>query len=453
MWNNPIWNKIVRVAAAGCACVLLLSASAWGVETNGTLPVVSTRLPVMPLTLRDDSVEHTRFITGDNGTFRPNAPVNRAEASQMLYRLVEEVPETHLEFDDVSPKVWYHDCVTLMAEAGMLDWEDAEVHPKRAMTRAEFVSMVVRFFPAPETVLESACFTDVPEDHPYREDVFLAASYGWVEGYTSFRFGPDDTLTRAQAVTIINRALGRVPDQEMVKQLVLSPYKDVSTKHWAYAQILEATLNHTCDPEEETERWAEVDTAPLRRPGGLYFSGVDYYYIDPDTGLPLVDASLGDLYFGADGKYTSGDAEIDGYTKDALSGVITSGMTQEEKLRAAYNYARDSFTYLRRNYYEIGDVIPALEEARTMFTTKRGNCYCYAAVFWCLARQLGYDAQLISGKVNNINPVPHGWVEIELDGQPFMYDCELEMSYRKKGVYYYNFYHMAYDEVPWRYYR
>ena len=87
-----------------------------------------------------------------------------------------------------------------------------------------------------------------------------------------------------------------------------------------------------------------------------------------------------------------------------------------------------------------------------MLRTKRGNCYNYAAAFWAAARQLGFDARVVSGGVG-WSGSPHGWVEIDnADGVPYIYDPELEMSYRRKGVNYYNFFNMSYDNVPWPYY-
>ena len=179
------------------------------------------------------------------------------------------------------------------------------------------------------------------------------------------------------------------------------------------------------------------------------FVGGELYGIG-DDGYPVRDAELNGLYFGPDGRYTSGDAEIDGYITEILREITGPGMTREEMLHAAYDHTRDSYTYLRRNYYNIGDTDWELENARVMLQTKRGNCYCYASVFYYLSRQLGYDATAISGVVGSSRS-PHGWVEIDFDGVTNIFDTELEMSYRQKGIYYYDFYMMSYDEIPWQY--
>ena len=89
---------------------------------------------------------------------------------------------------------------------------------------------------------------------------------------------------------------------------------------------------------------------------------------------------------------------------------------------------RDNFAYLRRNYYETGDEGWQLNEAVTMLSTRRGNCYNYAAAFWALARGLGFDAEAVAGTVG-WNNSPHGWVIMYDGGTRVVYDVELEMAY------------------------
>ena len=209
-------------------------------------------------------------------------------------------------------------------------------------------------------------------------------------------------------------------------------------------------MEHECRRDDDgSEHWEEYDIARVRREPGLCFVGLEQYYIGED-GFPVTNTTVGTLYYGPDGRYTSGNQEIDAYAKRTLAGILTDGMTREEKLHAAFLYTRDSFTYLRRNYYALGDNSYTEKEGLTMFSTGRGNCYCFASVFYYLSRQLGYDSVAISGVVGH-DRSPHGWVEIVMDGVTYIYDTELEMAYRKKGVYYYDFYHMSYSRIPWPY--
>ena len=395
---------------------------------------------------------HPGYILGNGaGGVEPDQELTLAQAAVMLYRILAAPGPERAAFSDVSPNAWYADAIGYLAAIDVLDASAWNIEPNRAVTRGEFFAMITyllagRAFEAPDIT-----FPDVPAEHRYAREIAYAVSRGWIRGDDHGNIMPDKTLTRAEAVTVINRLIGAEPDRAYMKNLFFSPFSDLFATHWAYYDIMEAAVAHT-HASAEGGPWTAADVESLKKPEGFYFTGLDYYYIGAD-GMPLRNAFQGGLYFGADGLYTSGDAVIDGYVKEALSGIITPSMTPMEKLRAAYVYTRDSFTYLRRHYYEMGDTSWAVQEATTMFSTKRGNCYCFSAVFYFLARQLGFDAMLISGKVNNRNPVPHAWVEIAENGEMIMYDAELEMAERKKGHMQYNFFHMAYDETPWRYWR
>ena len=114
----------------------------------------------------------------------------------------------------------------------------------------------------------------------------------------------------------------------------------------------------------------------------------------------------------------------------ALREATDDSMTRDEMLRAMYLYVRDSFTYLRRHYYKTGDVGWATQEALTMYSTGRGNCYCFASAFWAAARALGFDAKIVSGTYGE-EEAPHGWVEILRGGERYTYDVEIEMAVRR----------------------
>ncbi len=405
-----------------------------------------------PPALIDGGGVHTGYIRGNgDGGVHPDQELTLGEAAVMLFRILAAPGPERAAFSDVSPDAWYADAIGYLAAVDVLDASAQSVEPDRVITRSEFFAMVTyllagRAFEAPDSA-----FPDVPAEHPYAREIAYAASMGWIRGDNGGNIMPDKPLTRAETVTVINRLIGAQPDRAYMKNLFFSPFSDLFATHWAYYDIMEAAVEHT-HMADGGGPWISADVESLKKPEGFYFTGLDYYYIGSD-GMPLRNASQGGLYFGADGRYTSGDAVIDGYVMEVLESITLPTMTPMEKLRAAYNYTRDTFTYLRRNYYEMGDTSWAVKEATTMFSTKRGNCYCFSAVFYFLAKQLGFDAVLISGKVNNRNPVPHGWVEIPENGQMIMYDPELEAAQRKSGHMQYDFFHMAYDETPWRYWR
>lgn len=155
--------------------------------------------------------------------------------------------------------------------------------------------------------------------------------------------------------------------------------------------------------------------------GALYYSNGD--------GSFLVNAYVGHLYFGADGRYTSGNTVLDGYVDEAYNSFATEGMTKAQKLRAAYLYVREHGAYLARPHQARGSTDWAEESAVFMFEHKKGNCYCFAGQFLYLARRCGYDAYVVSGGVGHSN-ADHAWVMIHENGVPYIYDVELEWGYR-----------------------
>ena len=168
-------------------------------------------------------------------------------------------------------------------------------------------------------------------------------------------------------------------------------------------------------------------------PGFVNIAGY-LYYVNQDGSFAF-DETIGGISFGPDGRYSSGNAELDALVAEVLAPICAEYETRDEMLRAAYDYARDSFEYLRRNYYSVGETGWEVEEAYTMFSTGRGNCYNYAAAFWALARGLGYDAVAVSGTMG-WDYEPHGWVTIvNAEGERLTYDCETEMAYRRDGEY------------------
>ena len=426
-----MWSKqLRRFAALLLSLALLLALPALGA---GNRPVLSLRI---------GGEEHEAYLHGyDDGSFRPNGFITRAEEAQMLYNLLEERPAERAALEDVQESDWYYDALGLLAAAGVVTpYDNGCIAPNAQLTRAQFVIMLVNLFPE---LPEGQCsYTDLTEYAPWYGAVAKATAAGWVNGYEDGTFRAAERVTRAEAATIINRALGRSADRETLdRELVIPLYTDLGPDHWAYYEILEASVSHRIDPAAEKERWTEAEG--LRYPAGQVFAGVDLYYAGED-GVILRDQTVGGLYYGPDGRYTSTDEEIDEYVRAILAEVTSEDMSREEKLQAAYDYVCGSFSYLRRtDSYEPGATGWEIEEALTMLRTGRGNCYCYAAVLYFLVRQLGYDAAAISG-TTNWTPRPHAWVEIEFDGVPYIFDAEMEMA--SKGKYGENhFFMLSYD--------
>ena len=178
--------------------------------------------------------------------------------------------------------------------------------------------------------------------------------------------------------------------------------------------------------------------------GGMYYVMADGSY--------LTNGAVGHLTFGADGRYTSGNAVLDSYVDQALAECTNSGMTKAEKLRAAYLYVRNHGAYLACPHQARGTTDWAEESALFMFEHKKGNCYCFAGQFLYMARRLGYDAYVVSGGVGRKDS-DHAWVMIHENGIPYIYDVELEWGYRagKYGHAEYNMYKMPLNKTVFSY--
>lgn len=229
----------------------------------------------------------------------------------------------------------------------------------------------------------------------------------------------DETITRAEAAVCLNR-LGALTSAKTG-----SYYPDVAPEHWAYGAISAAA------PQTETE--------PLPQ-GFVNLNG--WLYCVDERGYFLTNSWVDTLYFDRNGRYTCGNEELDAYVAQAIYENTTDDMAREDMLRSLYEYIRDNFVYFRRNYYRAGDMGWQIQEALTMYSTGKGNCYCYASAFWAAARGLGYNAKIVSGTVG-AEDSPHGWVEIIIDDVLYTYDVELEMARHRDGYPNTNLYKMT----------
>lgn len=191
--------------------------------------------------------------------------------------------------------------------------------------------------------------------------------------------------------------------------------------------LLEASVAHTS--ADTGSSWLEMDLPSAFEPGFVNIHG--YLYYVQEDGAFLKNGESGGLQFGADGRYTSGDEDLDTMVAEILDKIIAGNPEADrlEQLRSAFVYCRDSFTYRRREAYAFGQTGWEASDAKTMFETSKGNCYNFAAAFWALARGLGYDAQAVSGTVLQ-DDQPHGWVFIDIDEQTYIFDPEWEYVYR-----------------------
>lgn len=164
-------------------------------------------------------------------------------------------------------------------------------------------------------------------------------------------------------------------------------------------------------------------------PGFVNIDGWLYYV--QDNGYFLKEGNVGELNFGSNYRYTSGDETLDAYVADLLKGFIEANPDKDRfgLLRVAYDHCvTGGYKYLRRNIYKKGHTGWEVEDAKIMFESSRGNCYNFAAAFWALARGLGYEAYALAGNCTK-SVQPHGWVQIEFDGEDYFFDPEWHYDY------------------------
>ena len=400
-----------------------------------------------------DASRHGAYVLGSSGklpTFRPSSGMTRAEAAVILSRLLPQdtVLPPGASYSDVPADAWYAQAVGTMGALGVMRPGEAEFQPGAAVTRGEFLRYVASFFPLRE---DAELFRDVPGTHENAAFIRSARAYGWVRGGSDGTFQPDQPLTRAAAVTILNSALGRTADKNYIDLHHPAFYVDVAPDAWYYYDIMEASVAHT-HTDNGSERWT-AHTARTEVPAeGLQLADGWLYYYDAAQGDIARNRSVGNFAFNAAGHFTSGNTELDGKLRAIVLAQTNGTMSREEMLRALYLYTRDSFKYLRRPAYAMGANDFMVTDALRILNTGYGNCYCYASLFWFLSRWIGYDAVIYSGTVGQ-NRAPHSWVEIKFDEKWYIFDAELEMAYRRRGRTDINLYKYIDVNNGWRYVR
>lgn len=244
----------------------------------------------------------------------------------------------------------------------------------------------------------------------------------------------EDQVTRAAFAQIMNMLLAWDETETVIIAPGASIPTDVTADRTDAAVLLEASVLHEAT-EESNQRWGDVELPVFYDPGFVNLDG--WLYCVNDDHYFIRDEYVGDLYFGPDGRYTSGDAELDATVASLLNTMLTENPDEDRLgiLRVAYDHCHQQYTY-RRSYDHpaFGETGWEIERAKAMFETGKGNCYSYAAIFWALARGLGYEARAISGTCLS-DEQPHSWCIIELDGEDYFFDPEWQYAYTEREIY------------------
>ena len=191
--------------------------------------------------------EHYPYIFGyEDGAMHPESYITRQEVSAVFYRLMTKESratfrKTSSSFPDVSG--WALTAVATLQNAGLVKgYEDGLFRPDRPITRAEFAMITIRLGTNYQDI--QSTFSDV-SGHWAEKEIGYAAANGWVKGYGDGTFKPDQLISRSEAVTMINRILQRNVDESGIMNEIVTNWPDVQKSHWAYYDIMEASCSHT----------------------------------------------------------------------------------------------------------------------------------------------------------------------------------------------------------------
>lgn len=212
-----------------------------------------------------NNTDHFAYIVGyGNGEVRPQNSITRAEVAAIFFRLLEDdVRDANYtrqnKFTDVSNDAWYCSAVSTLSAMGIISgYPDATFRPNASITRAEFAAIATRFDVNGDKT--PASFNDIA-GHWAKDEIAVAANNGWVNGYEDGSFRPQNKITRAETMSLVNRVLNRKP--ETAEDLLENMTKwtdNADTNAWYYLAVQEATNSHYYEYKEKSqyEKWTEL---------------------------------------------------------------------------------------------------------------------------------------------------------------------------------------------------
>lgn len=201
---------------------------------------------VGPQLNRDD---HVAYIMGyPDGTVQPEGEITRAEACTIFFRLLTDSSRDYYfsktnDYTDVNAGDWFNNAISTLSNAGIVTgYNDGTFRPNQPITRGEMAKIIANFANLSKG---GKTFTDL-SGHWSKTYVELAAGNGWIAGYPDGSFRPDQKITRAETVTMINRVLERVPAKELrlLSRSIMLTFPDNNPGDWYYIAIQEASNSH-----------------------------------------------------------------------------------------------------------------------------------------------------------------------------------------------------------------
>ena len=211
--------------------------------------------------------DHDAYVIGyPDGNVHPQGNISRAETATIFFRLLKaDIRDGNLtadnDFSDVSDGQWHNKAISTMAKLGIVKGRRADsFDPDASITRAEFAAICARFNTKP--VENSGSFSDI-SGHWAEAEIERAVAFGWIAGYPDGTFRPDTYITRAEAMTMINRVLCRMPQDEKDLLSTMVVWPDNKPTDWYYLAVQEATNSHEFERKGAVnETWTKLTSAP-----------------------------------------------------------------------------------------------------------------------------------------------------------------------------------------------
>lgn len=238
-------------------------------DEDSSAPVTVKNEPITPVGPSKPQLnyeDHYAYVVGyPDGLVHPERNITRAEVATIFFRMLLDESREYFwaqenDFSDVAETDWFNNAVSTLANAQLINgYPDGSYRPNANITRAEFATIAIRFFLDEDVEIEENNLSDV-KGHWAEANINLAYALELINGYPDGTFRPDQKITRAEAMAIVNRVLKRAPEKDhLLKDMIEWP-DNLNTAAWYYADVQEATNSHKfhMDKEEEYEIWTEL---------------------------------------------------------------------------------------------------------------------------------------------------------------------------------------------------
>lgn len=397
-------NKIIRNVLVALALVLLLA----GIRSSGARDMTAADRqppaspgPSPPVLALAAPADHPALMDrAEDGAFYPEEALTWGELTRAVGVLVDGLPKP-------AAAMWLggggaegaYRAQAWLAEAGLPVPDEDGFRPEAAVTREELTALLDQVglrMEGEEQVLVRAVATAV-------------ARGAMLENGQETDGG--QAVTRREAAVVLVRLARREPESDRLFDAGLKPV-DVDKEDWTWPFMADAALE---------------GPIPQREQGMFRLYG--WLYKADENGAIVTDETDGVWTFGPDGRYTTGDAQLDSRLVKALAASGANGLTGQDALKAAYLYVKNNFEYKLapgdETPEEVGSTGWEYARASRFFRYGGGTCYGYAAAFGLMARALGENAQIVAAEINQFYG-DHSFVVIPEDGVDWIYDVELE---------------------------